>query len=67
MLKEPDFRGVPVYVPVLQHELGHVVGLDHIGDPDQMMRPSSSDVLTLQEGDLAGLAQLGQGACAPGL
>ena len=67
MLKEPDYRGVPVYVPVLRHELGHVVGLDHIGDPDQMMHPSSSDVLTFAEGDLAGLAQLGEGACAPGL
>ena len=67
MLKEPDFRGVPVYVPVLLHELGHVVGLDHIGDPDQMMHPSSSDVFTFQEGDLAGLGQLGEGACAPGL
>jgi len=54
-------------VPVLRHELGHVVGLDHVGDRDQMMHPSSSDVLTFQEGDLAGLAQLGEGACAPGL
>jgi hypothetical protein len=51
---------------VLTHELGHVVGLDHVDDPSQLMNPQASEaVSTLQAGDLAGLAQLGTGACAP--
>ena len=53
---------------VLTHELGHVVGLDHVDDPTQLMNPrASAAVSTLQAGDLAGLAELGTGACAPHL
>ena len=51
---------------VITHELGHVVGLDHVDDPSQLMNPrASAAVSTLQQGDLAGLAELGTGACAP--
>jgi Matrixin len=51
---------------VITHEFGHVVGLDHVNDPTQLMNPRASDVVTtLQQGDLAGLAELGTGACAP--
>lgn len=48
---------------VLRHELAHVLGLDHVDDPDQVMHPTSAG----QEygpGDLAGLAQVGAGGCA---
>jgi hypothetical protein len=48
---------------VALHELAHVVGLDHVDDESQLMNPSSSDVFDFQAGDLAGLAQLGRGAC----
>lgn len=54
------------YDGVLRHELAHVVGLDHVDDERQLMnaQPSASE---FQDGDLAGLATLGRGACAPGL
>lgn len=53
---------------VITHELGHVLGLDHVDDSAQLMNPrASAAVSTLQPGDLAGLAELGTGACAPNL
>ncbi len=53
---------------VVLHELAHVVGLDHVDDPTQLMNPSTSPFVTdLQAGDLTGLDQLGRGPCAPDL
>jgi hypothetical protein len=54
------------YPAVLRHELGHLVGLDHVDDAGQLMHPTTT-VTGFQAGDLAGLALLGQGACAPDL
>lgn len=54
--------GEPGYLPVLRHELGHLVGLDHIDDTDQLMFPAPR-VTTYQDGDRTGLAQLGEGPC----
>lgn len=54
------------YLPVLRHELGHVVGLAHVDDPTQLMNPTTG-VPTFQSGDLTGLAELGRGDCAPGV
>jgi len=65
VLAQPDVQGVPAYVPILRHELGHLVGLNHIDDPTQLMNPTTSAVITYQGGDLTGLAELGKGACAP--
>jgi hypothetical protein len=49
---------------LLLHELAHVVGLDHVEDDSQIMNPrASEDVVALQAGDRAGLAELGRGAC----
>lgn len=51
----------------LLHELGHLAGLGHVDDPDELMsaRPGRGPV-RLGEGDLAGLAHLaGDGRCAP--
>jgi hypothetical protein len=46
------------------HELGHLVGLNHVDDPTQMMNPSIPDIpARYGAGDLAGLARLGSGAC----
>jgi hypothetical protein len=51
---------------VIEHELGHLVGLDHVNDPTQLMNPSTDGtVTTYAAGDLTGLSLLGQGACFP--
>lgn len=53
---------------VIEHELGHVVGLDHVNDATQLMNPSETPtVTTFAAGDLSGLAILGEGQCTPGL
>lgn len=52
---------------VILHELGHLVGLDHVTDETQLMFPEAGRLLDYASGDLAGLAQLGRGACVPGL
>ncbi len=51
---------------VLLHELGHLVGLAHVGDPLQLMYPASGPTQPdgYGPGDLAGLYQLGAaGGC----
>jgi hypothetical protein len=51
---------------VVEHELGHVVGLDHVQDKKQLMYPESqSSVNEYQDGDRRGLALLGAGSCTP--
>jgi hypothetical protein len=50
-----------VAIPV---PLGHLVGLDHVEDPTQLVHPvGSSDVTGAQAGDTAGLVLLGAVAC----
>ena len=50
---------------VIEHELGHVLGLDHVEDPTQLMNPVGGWVTTYADGDLTGLAKLGRGPCVP--
>ncbi|WP_422677956.1 matrixin family metalloprotease [Blastococcus brunescens] len=45
------------------HEIGHLVGLDHVSDRTQLMYPSAGHTLDFASGDLAGLAALGDGEC----
>lgn len=52
---------------VVLHELGHVLGLDHVDDPHQLMYEDNLGVIIPQAGDRAGLSLLGQGACVPKL
>ncbi|WP_051441668.1 matrixin family metalloprotease [Arthrobacter sp. H14] len=53
---------------IVMHELGHVVGLDHVNDPSQLMYAESNlEVTSFGAGDLTGLAKLGQGICVPQL
>jgi hypothetical protein len=51
---------------VVAHELAHVVGLEHVDDPSQLMYPQAGqERLVFAAGDLTGLAKLGRGPCAP--
>jgi Matrixin len=51
---------------VMLHELGHLVGLAHVTDPDQMMYPSlNGHVAAYGAGDLAGLTIAGHGVTYP--
>jgi hypothetical protein len=53
---------------IVEHELGHVVGLDHVPDRHQLMYPENNPGITAYgTGDLRGLARLGSGPCTPGL
>jgi hypothetical protein len=59
---EDGFDRAPSMGTVLQHELGHAVGLGHILDPFQLMSPVPL-VTDWGTGDLAGLEELGEGPC----
>lgn len=48
---------------VVQHELGHVVGLDHVEDPIQLMYPEIGAPDGLAAGDLNGLYKLATAPC----
>jgi hypothetical protein len=48
---------------VIMHELGHVVGLDHVVDPTELMNGDNATLLDWGPGDLAGLAIVGAGSC----
>jgi Matrixin len=50
----------------VMHELGHVVGLDHVGARDELMYPELvRGVTDFGTGDRTGLALLGRGSCFP--
>jgi hypothetical protein len=59
---QDGFDRAPSVGTVLQHELGHAVGLGHILDPFQLMSPMPV-VTDWGRGDLAGLEELGEGPC----
>ncbi|MBI4939937.1 MAG: matrixin family metalloprotease [Actinobacteria bacterium] len=66
LLADPKAR--PFARLILMHELGHLVGLDHVNDKAQIMFPSATGEITaLGDGDRTGLAALGRGPCAPWL
>jgi hypothetical protein len=53
---------------VVLHELGHLVGLDHVDDDGQLMYPEARrGVSDYADGDVTGLVQLGAGVCVPEL
>ena len=65
MLRWPD--GSAYARAIIMHELGHVLGLDHVDDPTQLMHPEGTDVTGFADGDREGLALLGRGPCVPEL
>lgn len=48
---------------IVEHELGHVVGLDHVDDPGQLMYRSNKGQVNLGPGDVQGFAIAGSGPC----
>jgi len=61
-------NGTAIARAIVMHELGHLVGLDHVDDDRELMYPTSQgDVLDFAAGDLTGLAALGTGYCVPQL
>lgn len=50
---------------VAQHELAHLVGLNHVEDEQQLMFAELRKQTGFAAGDLRGLAVLGRGACVP--
>jgi len=48
---------------LLLHELGHLVGLDHVDDPNELMYPTATSMTAFGPGDLQGLSLLGAIPC----
>ncbi|WP_152231793.1 zinc metalloprotease [Georgenia ruanii] len=61
VLQRPD--GPAQVRAIVMHELGHLVGLDHVDDPAELMSATNVGVLTFGPGDREGLAALGSGPC----
>jgi hypothetical protein len=60
-LSRPDGSGYAT--AVILHELGHVMGLEHVDDPVQLMYPEIGTPDGLAAGDLNGLQALGKAPC----
>ena len=55
--------GAALQRAVVEHELGHVLGLGHVEDPAQLMYAETTGQRHLAAGDRDGLAVLGSGPC----
>lgn len=58
--RDGDARGRAI----LLHELGHLVGLDHVDSPAELMYADEVGLLDFGTGDRNGLVRLGKGQCA---
>jgi len=57
-------NGAALVQTVVMHVLGHVVGLDDVDDPHELMFGGGISRLDFGPGDREGLAALGSGSCA---
>ena len=48
---------------IIDHEFGHLVGLDHVDDAGELMYADNIGRRDWGPGDLAGLSRLGRGRC----
>lgn len=53
----------PFAQAIVDHEFGHLVGLDHVDDPHELMNEGNVGVTTYGPGDREGLARLGSIDC----
>ncbi|MFK5646880.1 hypothetical protein ACI3ET_10170 [Ornithinimicrobium sp. LYQ121] len=63
VLDAQDLPTREAHSSVLDHELAHVLGLDHVDDPGELMSPTNTGRTAFGPGDLAGLAELGAIDC----
>ncbi|WP_430867034.1 matrixin family metalloprotease [Demequina aurantiaca] len=64
MIRLIDSRGgEELAQAIVMHEWGHVLGLAHVSDPEELMNASNSSVTEWGPGDLEGLAIAGSGPC----
>lgn len=49
---------------IVMHELAHVVGLNHVDEPSELMATTNSGQIDLGPGDREGLARLGTLPCS---
>ncbi len=63
ILQRPD--GAAQARAIIMHELGHLVGLDHVDDPSELMSSENNGLQGFGPGDREGLAALGSGPCVP--
>jgi hypothetical protein len=56
--------GQPRAQAIVDHEFGHLVGLDHVDDPGELMHAENNGRTSWGPGDLAGLSRLGRGRCS---
>lgn len=61
ILERPDGRSHAR--AIVMHELGHLLGLDHVDDPAQLMYESNLGQVDFADGDLTGLHELSVGRC----
>jgi hypothetical protein len=61
VMDRPD--GAAQVEAIVLHELGHLVGLAHVDDPDELMHDDNVGLRELGPGDREGLAALGSGRC----
>jgi hypothetical protein len=64
LMNSDDVEPPELLEGILMHELGHVLGLDHVTNPGDVMNPAANIIPNQQwgPGDLAGLQKVGKAA-----